>query len=56
MAVLPLATTEYPVAPLSDEPTESVSTRSGRCSRNWSFTLGENTAAVLDSANSEDRS
>ena len=56
MAVLPGSTTTMPLAPPSDEPTASVITRLGKRSRNWSFTDGENTAAVDDSEMIDDRS
>jgi hypothetical protein len=45
-----------PLKPPSDEPTESVSTRLGKCSLNCAFTDGEKTAAVLERATSDDRS
>src|SRR5262245_383441 len=56
MAVLPASTTTMPLAPPSDEPTASVITRLGNRSRYWSFTDGENTAAVDDSEMIDDRS
>jgi hypothetical protein len=45
-----------PPKPVSDDPIESVMTRFGSSSRNFSLILGENSAAVLASRNSDDRS
>jgi hypothetical protein len=56
IAVLPFCTTVYPLAPPSDEPTASDTAMFGNRSKNWSFTDGENTAAVLPTAKSEDTS
>ena len=49
MAVLPLPTTTMPLLPDSEAPMASVRIRSGKTSKNWSFTDGEKTAALLDS-------
>ena len=46
MAVLPLPTTTMPLLPDSEAPMASVSTRSGKTSKNSSFTEGEKTAAI----------
>ena len=51
-----LATMLVPPKPVSDEPIESVMTRLGSSSSNFSLMLGENSAAVLASRNSDDRS
>ena len=51
-----LATTLVPPNPVSEEPIESVMTRLGSSSRNFSLMLGENSAAVVASRNSDDRS
>ena len=56
MAVFPGSTTTMPLAPPSDDPMASVITSLGKRSRNWSFTDGENTAAVDDSEMIDDRS
>ena len=45
-----------PPKPVSDEPIESVMTRLGSSSRSFSLMLVENSAAVLASRNSDDRS
>jgi hypothetical protein len=52
----PLATTLVPPKPVSEEPMESVITRLGSSSTSFSLMLGENSAAVLASRNSEDKS
>ena len=52
----PLATMLVPPKPVSEEPIESVMIRLGSSSRNFSLRLVENSAAVLASRNSEDRS
>ena len=52
----PLATMLVPPNPVSDEPIESVMTRLGSSSRNFSLMLGENSAAVVASRNSDERS
>ena len=54
--VTPLATMLVPPKPVSEEPIESVITRLGSNSQNRSLRLGENSAAVLDSRNSAERS
>ena len=51
-----LATMLVPPKPVSEEPIESVMTRLGSSSRSFSLMLGENSAAVLASRNSDDRS
>ncbi len=56
MAVLPAVTTVMPLLPPSDDPMASVITRLGRCSKNWSLTGAENSAADDTTANSDDRS
>ena len=54
IAVWPCVTWTWPLAPVSEEPMASLTTRLGNRSRNWSLTLGENTAAVDASANSDE--
>ena len=56
IAVFPGETIARPCAPLSEAPTASVITRSGRCRKNCSLTDGEKMAAVLLMAASDDRS
>ena len=45
-----------PPKPVSDEPIESVMTRLGSSSSNFSLMLVENSAAVLANRNSDERS
>jgi len=53
---LSLDITPMPLNPVFEEPTESVMTTFGRASRYWSFTAGENSAALLEMATTEEAS
>ena len=44
------------MVPLSDAPIASVRTRFGKRAKNWSFTDGEKTAALLVRTSRDDRS
>ncbi len=52
--MLPFSTRRMPLKPLSEEPTASLMNRLGSSSNSWSFTTGENTAAVEAMATRDD--
>ena len=53
---LSLVTMPMPMKPVSDEPIESVITELGSSSRYWFLTVCENSAALLDTAKTDDAS
>ena len=56
IAVWPACTTVMPFVPLSEAPIASVRTRFGKRAKNWSFTDGEKTAALLVRTSRDERS